>query len=166
MGGPDLNHAAFQQITRFLLRQEDQRIRHRALDIKEKRAAFDMQHKHYDIFKRTIEKLPEINEIVNDQALSPAEKFHRHFVKVFGGSAADMISKANKKWAQTHPEEPTTPDYSEQDLISPFTPEQEQAAITEAFDVMLRDKGEPSDDSYYQPQKHFPPDTTDQTYPL
>jgi hypothetical protein len=138
MAGPELDHAAFQHITRFLLRQEDQRIRQRALDLKQKRLAFDMQWKHYDIFKRTVEKLPEINEIVRNKSLSVDERFREHFIKTFGLEAVEMIERANQKWATEHPDQGhTTPDYSAEDLTSPLTPEEKQAAINEALDDML-----------------------------
>jgi hypothetical protein len=138
MAGPDLDHTAFQHITRYLLRQEDQRIRQRALDLKEKRLAFDMEHKHYDIFKRTIEQLPEINEIVRAQSLTPAEKFREFRIKMHGQEAVEMVDRANEKWAREHPDHKhTMPDYDEKDVIPPMTAEEKQKADTEAINIMM-----------------------------
>ena len=138
MASPDLDHAAFQQITRFLLRQEDQRIRQRALDLKQKRLAFDLQHKHYDIFKKTIEKLPEINQLVADEALDPVERLNRHLDEMFGCSLGKIVKEGNRKYREQYPDEPSSdPQIDPHDFIPPLTPEQEQAAVNEAFDVML-----------------------------
>ena len=166
MAGPDLDDAAFQQITRFLLRQEDQRIRQRALDIKEKQIAFDMQHKHYDIFKRTVEKLTEINEIVRNKSLTPEQKIREHWIKIFGIETVEMIERANKKWAERHPEENhTEPDYSADDIVPQLTPEEKQAAVTKALNDMLgMDAG--ADSPKNSAHLFTQPDTTDQTSPM
>jgi hypothetical protein len=114
-----------------------------------------MQHKHYDIFKRTVEKLPEINEIVRNESLSPGEKFREHCARIFGRDTVEMIERANRKWAEKHTEyaAQTYPDYKEEDVLSPLTEAEQQAADAEAINVMMGcHKGKP--------------DTSDQTYPL
>jgi hypothetical protein len=114
-----------------------------------------MQHTHYDITKRTIEKLPDINELVRNQSMSFEERYREMRIKLFGRETVEMIERANEKWAEEHPEEAdhTQPDYDEKDLLPPMTPEEQQAADAEAINVMMgRNPGQP--------------DTSDQTHPL
>ena len=103
-----------------------------------------MEFKHYDIFKRTIEKLPEINELVRNESLTPEQKLREHSIKVLGKEAVEMIERANAKWAREHPDHNhTTPDYKAEDVIPPLTPEEQQAADTEAIQVMMGWKKDP-----------------------
>jgi hypothetical protein len=147
LASPDLDHAAFQQITRYLLRQEDQRIRQRALDLHQKRLAFHMQHAHYDIFKRTIEKLPEINQLVHDKSLTPAQRVREHFIKIFGRESVDMVEAANRKYHAEHPDQrPTEPDIDPRDITPPLTDEEYQAKSAQAVRQMfgMRDQETPT----------------------
>lgn len=138
MAAPDLDHAAFQQLSRYLSREQEYRLRQRSLDLREKRLAYDMQHKHYDIFKRTIEKFAEIEQIVRDKSLTPAEKFRRHCRQIFGKDAVETIDRANEKWERDHPGQNTTPDFTSTDVAVPLTREQKQKSDAEAIDIMLR----------------------------
>ena len=138
MAAPDLDHAAFQQLARYLQRQQEYKLRQRALDLREKRAAFDMQHKHFDLFKRTMEILPELNQTLADQSLTPRERVQKHLDKIFGRECRDMINRANQKWAEQHPEaQHTEPQVEEKDIVPPASKEWDQPAVTRAVKIAL-----------------------------
>jgi hypothetical protein len=97
-----------------------------------------MEHKHYDIFKRTIEQLTEINEIVRQKSLTPAEKFREFRIKMHGKEAVEMVDAARAKWAREHPgRDHTSPSCDPKDVIPPMTDEESHRADAEAVKVMM-----------------------------
>ena len=123
---PNMNDRNLHHFLRHITRLRELQLRDRSVTIRQKSLAFRMQTQGYDIVKQTMQKLPELNEIVANKNITPRQAFAKGFRKVFGDQTCDYIEEANQKYAQQNPNEPEYDPTPDQTCVEPKLTETEK----------------------------------------
>jgi hypothetical protein len=136
---PDLTGSTLHHFLRHIQRQRDQQLRQDSIVLRQKSLAFKMQSFHYDITAQTIKKLPELNELVANRKLTPAQLFEKAYIKIVGQETADMVHEANRRYSERFPDEIPYGIQPDLDSIKP------QLTQTEIFNLMVQNPHTPVD---------------------